>query len=277
MRIDAILGCLKELRKKGENIVIAGVGSGITAKAASKGGADILATYNTAAYRIQGIPTGMAFLPYDDCNELAFKLAPEILAASGNTPVIIGLGAHDPRKSIDYLLSRAQSVGVTGVTNEPFIGIYEGDIKKQMDAAGIGFEREVSLLKEAVKRGLLTLGYAFNAEEATILAAAGVHIIGAMVGGVTSGGAAGGAETVTLDYAAKIINEIVEAASKENPHIPVLTHGGPLRDTDTVSYILNNTGASGYITGSTGERIPVEIAVKDTIASFKSLKKGCVL
>ena len=45
------------------------VGCGLTAKAACSGAADIIAVYNTAVYRVRGLPTSLAFLPYDDTNE----------------------------------------------------------------------------------------------------------------------------------------------------------------------------------------------------------------
>jgi predicted TIM-barrel enzyme len=274
VEITKILDHIQALRQKGSAIVVAGVGSGITAKAASNGGADILATYNTAVYRMQGLPTGMAFLPYDDCNELSFSVAPQVLAGAGNTPVIIGLGAHDPRRNLDILLDRVQSQGLAGVTNEPFIGMYEGDIRRQMEACGLGFNRELELLEKAAKKGMLTLGYVFEADEAIRLVMSGVHIICAMVGGVTSGRCAGGAKTISLEDAASIIREIVQAVSHANDTIPVLIHGGPLNDVESVSRVLARTGAAGYVSGSTGERIPTEVAVKGAIEAFKEIRTG---
>lgn len=272
MDCNTVIQKLKKQRQQGAAIVVAGVGSGITAGAAAKGGADILATYNTAAYRSQGLPTGLAFLPYDNCNELSFSLVPQVAAAAKGVPLLIGLGAHDPRRSVPSLLDRVQELGLAGVANEPFIGMYGGDIRAQMEAAGLGFDREVSLLREAARRGLLTLGYAFTPEEAVELACAGVHILSAMVGGVTSGGDAGGAGTISVDEAAAIVREIVAAAERENPDLPVLAHGGPLNDVETVQRVLDASGAAGYVTGSTGERIPVEKSVRQAIGQFKTLK-----
>ena len=71
-------------------VVVAGVGCGLTAKAAVRGGADILGVYNTAVYRIQGVPTAMAFLPYDDCNALTLAHAPQVIAVAGDKPVVLG-------------------------------------------------------------------------------------------------------------------------------------------------------------------------------------------
>ena len=257
----------------GGTLVVAGVGSGITAKGAQKGGADILATYNTAVYRIQGLPTAMAFLPYDDCNALAFAVLPQVIAAAGETPVMVGIGAHDPRQDIARLVDRAKQSGAAGVTNEPFIGMYEGDLRRQMEAAGFGFSREVDLIRTAARADLLTLAYVFTPEEAVEMAYAGADFIGAMVGGVTSGGSAGGAATVGLDEAAETVRSIIEALRRAGRACPVLVHGGPLNDVAPVQYVLNETEAVGYVTGSTGERIPTELAVREKISSFKSIRK----
>lgn len=273
MNKQNIINRINESIKNGEAIIVAGVGSGVTAKAASKGGADLIATYNTAVYRIQGIPTAMAFLPYDDCNSLTLKVAPEVIVNAGDTPVLLGLGAHDPRRDLEGLVEQAVQLGAIGITNEPFIGMYEGDIKNQIEATGFGFKREKELIEISSRKGLLTLGYAFTPKEAVEMVNAGADLIGAMVGGVTSGGVAGGAETISIDGAIESINEIVNAINKSGRNVPVLVHGGPLNDQEAVSKALNKTGAAGYITGSTGERIPIEDSVKNTIKGYKSIRR----
>ena len=273
MSKEIYLGNIQEKINNKEAVVIAGVGSGATAKAASCGGADVLATYNTAVYRIQGIPTAMAFLPYDDCNSLALNSAPQVVANAGDVPVLLGIGAHDPRRNLSKLVDQAKDLGMAGVTNEPFIGMYEGDLRKQIEAAGLGFDKEVELIKIASEKGLMTLAYVFTPEEALRMIEAGVDLIGAMVGGVTSGGNAGGVASVSLDNAIETINSITKAVASTGKEVPVLVHGGPLNDVKSVQTVLDTTDAVGYITGSTGERLPIERSVKEAIAAFKSLRK----
>ncbi len=252
-------------------IIVAGVGSGITAKAACSGGADLIAVYNTAVYRIRGLPTSLAFLPYDDANALTLSVLPEVLAVVRDVPVIAGFGAHDPRIQVDNLLNQAEELGVSGVTNEPFLGIYGEDLKAQLDAAGFGFSREVRLIKCACDRGMLALGWAFTPEEVRLMVEAGAQFIGAMVG-VTAGGQAGGKSITTLEEAAEAIRRMVKAAKKANKDVIVLGHGGPLHDPASVKTILELSGADGYVTGSTGERVPIELGVAVTIKEYKALK-----
>ncbi len=267
---------LEAINRKIDNgnvLVFAGVGCGLTAIGADTGGADMIITYNTAVYRIQGVPTAMAFLPYDDCNKLAFDTAPQIIGAIKTSPVMIGIGAHDPRRNLASMVQKALELGASGITNEPFIGMYEGDLRKQMEMANLGFDREVQLIEVASKAGMITLAYVFTPEEAVRMAEAGADFIGAMVGGVTSGGPAGGAETVDLSEAVALVSEIVSALKKLGRKIPVLIHGGPLNDIEPVREVINKTGAVGYITGSTGERIPTAQAVQDKIYRFSAIRK----
>ena len=250
-------------RAAGEAIVVAGVGSGITAAAAKAGGADLLATYGTAVYRILGVPTVLAFLPYDDANKLTLELLPTVVERAGDLPVIGGLGAHDPRRSLASLVGAARDAGASGVTNEPFAGIYGPAFRAELEATGYGFARELAMLDLAAREGLLTLGWAFDPDEARRMAGAGVDVVGTMTG-ITGAGADAGA----MDAFAAM----VRAARDENPGTIVLLHGGPLVDPPSVAAALTATGADGYATGSSAERGPVFAGVRDAVAAFKRLR-----
>ena len=237
--------------------------SGITAAAAVAGGADLLATYGTAAYRILGVPTALAFLPYDDANVLTLDLLPPIVERAGRVPVIAGLGAHDPRRSIEWLVEAAADEGASGVTNEPFVGIYGAAMRAELEAAGYGFGREVALLEAAGEAGLLTLGWAFDEDEVRRLVGAGVDVIGAMAGITGSAGSA--------DDDIGRLGGMVEVAHRERSDALVLIHGGPLGDPAAVGSALLATGADGYATGSSAERTPVFAAVRDAVRAFRDL------
>ena len=269
MNTQGVVHRLQTVREAGVPVILAGVGSGLTARAAAKGGADVLAVYNTAIYRIRGVPTSLAFLPYDNANELTLMVAPEIVANAGDVPVLVGFGAHDPRTSPNQLLDQAQALGAAGVTNEPFIGRYGEELRSQMEASGVGFSRELALIRGAVEREMLALGWVFSPAEAEQMADIGVQILGVVLG-VTSGGLAGGASTTSMDEAVMRFMPIMDAAKSIREDTIVLGHGGPLNDPGSVALFTRATGADGYATGSTGERIPVEIGVAEIIQRFKN-------
>ena len=265
---------LEAARRARRSLVVAGVGSGITARGAASGGADALAVYNTAVYRIKGLPTALAFLPYDDCNAITLDAAPEVIAAAGSTPVFIGFGAHDQRRALDQLLDAAENLGAVGVTNEPFLGMYDATIAAPLTAAGLGFERERELVRRAVERGLMGFGWAFSPDEASSMIDAGATVIGAMLKEVTTAVEPHDPDAdvrKALDSASRQLQEIVARVQRESSSTFVLIHGGPLNDPRSVEVALQLTGADGYVTGSTGERHPVERAVADAIRSFKVL------
>jgi predicted TIM-barrel enzyme len=258
-----MLAPLLARRAAGDAIVVAGVGSGLTASAARAGGADLLACYGTAVYRILGVPTVLAFLPYDDANRLTLDLLPTIVERAGGLPVIGGLGAHDPRRSLASLVGAARDGGAGGVTNEPFAGIYSPAFRAELEASGYGFGRELAMLELASREELLTLGWVFDPEEARRMAGSGVDIVGTMTG-ITGAGSPEGA----LDQFAAM----VRAVGDENPAAITLLHGGPLVDAAAVASALVATGADGYATGSSAERGPVFGAVRDAVAGFRALR-----
>jgi predicted TIM-barrel enzyme len=269
MRSHELLAPLLARRDAGGSIVVAGVGSGLTALGAVDGGADLLACYGTAAYRILGVPTALAFLPYDDANLLTLDLLPTIVERAGPVPVIAGLGAHDPRRSHERLLDGAVAAGAAGVTNEPFVGIYGAALRAELDAAGYGFEREVALLASAARRDLLTLAWAFDPREAARFVDVGVPIVGAMAG-ITGAGPVARADGPPGDDVERLV-AIVDAVRRADPRVIVLLHGGPLRDPAAVADALARTGADGYATGSSAERTAVRAAVAAAVAAFREL------
>ena len=244
-------------------IVGAGVGCGMTARSAVAGGADFLGVYHTAIYRISGLPTVLSLFPYDDCNKLALRALPQILANAAQLPVLVGLGAHDPRQPLERLVGTAQELGAWGVINEPFCGAYGTMVRKALESSGLGFPREREMLRCALSRGMLALGWAFSPEEAAKLASDGVPLVGAMV----EESVAAKGHRAMCDY----IVEVKDRVKQEQPDAKVLIHGHPLEQVSVVRDVLQQTGVDGYFTGSAGERLPAEQAVAAAISDFKTI------
>ena len=256
--------------ESGKPLLMFGAGIGLTAKCAELGGADLIAVYSTAIYRMKGQHTLMAFLPYSNANEHVATMAKEILPAVRETPCIVGIGAHDPSLDMDSFLDRMLNLGFSGVTNEPFAGIYGPAFAAQLEEAGLGFSREVELIAVAHKKDIFTFGWAFNPEEARRMAEAGADVVGALVG-VTAGGLSGSAASQTLEAATEMVRAICRAAREINPEVMIFTHGGPFKDPASDQYSIVNSDAVGYAAGSSGERIPTEKAVIEVTRSYKEM------
>jgi predicted TIM-barrel enzyme len=83
---------LRATMERGEPIVMAGAGIGLVAKAAERGGVDLLMAYNTGPFRMAGHGSLAGYLAYGDSNAMTLELGREILNAVEDTPVIGGIG-----------------------------------------------------------------------------------------------------------------------------------------------------------------------------------------
>jgi len=265
-----ILRRLNDQVDSGKAILMFGAGTGLTAKCAEKGGADLIGVYSTAIFRMRGLPSILAWLPYGDANEHLLSMSREILPAVKATPCLAGVGAHDPALNFDVFFDQLERMGFSGINNEPFCGLYGPYFARQLEQAGLGFSREVELIRRARERDLFTVAWAMSPEEAARMAQAGADVVGAMIG-VTSGGMSGASETVTLEQATEDVQAMVLAAKRENPDVLVLTHGGPFADVRTAQYSIQHSGAVGYASGSSGERIPTEQAVIGITREYKQM------
>ena len=252
-------------------LLMFGAGIGLTAKCAELGGADLIAVYSTAIYRMMGQHTLMAFLPYSNANEHVAKMAREILPAVKEAPCIVGIGAHDPSLDQERFMDEMMALGFSGVTNEPFAGIYGPEFAAQLESAGLGFSKEAEMIALAHRKDIFTFGWAFSPSEARRMAEAGADVVGALVG-VTAGGLSGSKESLTLEKATDAAKNMVLAAKEVNPKIMVFTHGGPFKDPQTAEYSMLHSGAVGYAAGSSGERLPTETAIIEVTKSYKSMK-----
>ena len=112
MRIsrDEILTRLRAERDAGRAIYDALCGSGITAKFAALGGADLLTTFNLAYYRMQGLSSMAGYLPIGDANAITLELGERsILNVVRECPVIAGVLATDPNEK--HVFIRGQNRG----------------------------------------------------------------------------------------------------------------------------------------------------------------------
>lgn len=252
-------------------ILMFGAGTGLTAKCAEKGKADLIGVYSTAIYRMMGMPSITAWLPYSNANELLLKMSNQILPAVKNTPCIAGVGAHDLSLDMDSFIDKVISMGFSGINNEPFVGLYGKYFSDQLERAGLGFSCEVELIRKARNKNIFTVAWVMSPEEAYKMAKAGADVIGAMIG-VTLGGMSGESKVISLEEATKNIQAMIDAAKAVNHDIIVLTHGGPLNNVETAQYSITHSDAVGYASGSSGERIPTEQAVVKITRQYKSMK-----
>jgi predicted TIM-barrel enzyme len=267
---EQVIRRLQERIRQNQSILMLGSGSGLSAVSGERGGADLIAVYSTAVLRMRGLPSMIFTLPYYDANAITLEAAEQIAPLVRDTPIILGLGAHDPSVDLERLLDAVQSVNCCGVMNEPFAGIYGDAFAKRLEQSGLGFSRELALIAKARGRGMFTLGWAVSPGEAAAMADAGADSVGAMI--LDDGPEFQGVSPEErLNAAVEKVQQICEAAHAVNPQVMVLSHGNPFYNAATAGASIERTDAVGYASGSSGERLPAERAITEITQSYREI------
>ena len=87
MRREEALAQLRAQVRIGRPIIGAGAGTGLSAKSAEAGGADLIIIYNSGRYRMAGRGSLAGLLPYGDANAVVLDMAREVLPVVKSTPV----------------------------------------------------------------------------------------------------------------------------------------------------------------------------------------------
>ncbi|MFC4077002.1 phosphoenolpyruvate hydrolase family protein [Salinithrix halophila] len=255
--------------KQGHPIIGCGAGTGISAKFAEAGGADLIIIYNSGRYRMAGRGSLAGLMPYGDANAIVTDMASEVLPVVKHTPVLAGVCGTDPFRQMPVFLRQLKELGFAGVQNFPTVGLIDGFFRKNLEETGMGYDKEVELIRQARELNLLTCPYVFNEEEAVAMAQAGADVLVPHMG-LTAKGSIGAETTMTLEDAAVRIQAMADAAREVNPKILILCHGGPIAEPEDVRLILEKTeGVAGFFGASSIERLPTEQAIRTQVESFK--------
>jgi predicted TIM-barrel enzyme len=138
-------------------------------------GPDFVLVSNVDKLNVKSAPAVAAFLPIGDANALSQAAAKE--RVWGPVPVVAGVCATDPLRLMDNFLLDMKATGVVGVENAPSVGLIDGSFRRTLEDMGLGYEREIEMVRLAVKHDLLTLALAFSAEQARRMAEAGADVV----------------------------------------------------------------------------------------------------
>jgi len=262
---------LRALAKKGTPLVGAGAGTGISAKCAEAGGADLIIIYNSGRYRMAGHGSLAGLLAYGDANAIVIDMAREVLPVVKNIPVLAGVNGTDPFRIMSLFLAELKQMGFAGVQNFPTVGLIDGVFRQNLEETGMGYGLEVDMIAAAHQLDLLTSPYVFDEEQAIKMVRAGADILVAHMG-LTTKGTIGAHTAMTLDDAIAKVQSICDVAKAERSDIIVLCHGGPIAEPEDVRFVLGQTrGIDGFFGASSVERLPTEQAIKARVQQFKSV------
>ena len=253
-------------------IIAAGAGTGISAKFIEKGGADLIIIYNSGRFRMAGHGSTAGLMAYGDANAVAMEIGEfEVLPVVEEIPVICGVYGSDPRRRMWHHLLKVKEMGFSGINNFPTHCIVDGHFRNVLEETGMGFDKEVEMVRIASKMDLFSIVYVAKPEEARMMAEVGADAIIAHVG-TTVGGSIGVTEaSCTMDDAIERTQKIIEAGRKVNPNMFFLAHGGPINTPEDVRIILDKTDVHGFVGASSLERMGIEKSLTDLTRNFKSL------
>ena len=269
---EQTLARLRQRIEAGVPIIGGGAGTGISAKFEEAGGIDLIVIYNSGRYRMAGRGSLAGLMPYGDANAIVMEMAGEVLPVVANTPVLAGICASDPFRLMDRFLDDVKKVGFSGVQNFPTVGLIDGQYRANLEETGMGFDKEVELIRLAHDRDLLTTPYVFDVAQAQQMVDAGADVLVAHLG-LTTKGTIGAQTGRSLDDCVRDVQAIGDAACSRRSNIIVLCHGGPIANPEDAQYVLTRTrGIHGFYGASSMERLPLEHAISDQVRQFKAIR-----
>ena len=268
---EEIIRRLRKTSEEGKPIIAAGSSAGIIAKCAELGGADLIMVYSSGKARIRGFQTTLV----ENSNAVTLEMFEEIDNVVKDTPIIAGIDAAEPPAGRDLaeLVKRFVGTGFSGIINFPTYGFFEDEAwRKGREAEGIGFSREIELIRTARNMDVFTMAYVFFPQDARAMAEAGVDCMVPHAGG-TAGGLVGfDAIAAPLEDAVASVQKMIEVTKQVNPDVICLAHGGPIAAPEDTKYLYEHTEAAGFVGASSIERIPVEKAVTEVVKAFKNFQ-----
>jgi len=127
----------------------AAIGTGMSAKAAARGGADFLLALSAGRFRSMGVPSAACMLALRDSNKLVMDFGSSEVLGSTALPIFFGATTLGCREPLEDLVARIAEAGFHGIANFPSCIFLDGQYRQFLEERGIGFDAEIELLRTA--------------------------------------------------------------------------------------------------------------------------------
>jgi predicted TIM-barrel enzyme len=271
---------LRRLHDKVERrlpIMIASAGSGLVARLLEQAGCDCINTFSGARLRANGMGTMSMMWPILDSNQQTLDYTREDImpAIDGRSFVCACLNANDPLKDMRMVLDDCRRMGVNSVSNiGPSISYVDPDseIYRILTTSGITLQNEIDMLRLAREEmDMVAIGLAFTeADSIRIVDEARPHIF-CYHAGTTKGGLVGYDNGIDIHETAANTEAVFAQIREIAPDTILVCHGAAMETVADARFMLDNTSADGFWTGSSTERLPIERAVLEAATQFSSL------
>lgn len=260
--------------ESGSHLVGVAPGSGLMAKCVCDGGADFLLVLISSIYRDMGRSSMAGYFPISNSNDMVMDFGTkEILTLNPDVPVIFGICGNDPTINVDSYLDEIKRAGFSGVINYPTVGLIDGSFRDVIENAGLGYENEVEILRCAHKKGLFTVAFVFDTDQARAMIEAGVDMICVQLGLTYHGDKEKPKSAKSFDRSISSVEDIVSVCS-EYPGVIHMAYGGPIAMPLDLDILYQRTGVNGYIGGSSFGRIPAQEFYTNRAIEFKEIGRS---
>jgi predicted TIM-barrel enzyme/AraC-like DNA-binding protein len=264
------ISSLRQKLLRNKKIIMAGVGSGLTARLSEEAEVDAIMVHSAGILRNQGRSSLGSFFPFFNTNQVSIKLYLEhIQPVIDHTPVIVGLFGSDPTSNFDEIFTFLKDRGVLGILNYPSVSLIDGQFREALEENDLGLQKEARMLKLAKDHGFVTVAFVAERHEAELMMDHGADMISVHLG-LTTGGRYGAKKAYSLIDAKDRANAVMDYMLGRDENVIRLLAGGAILTHNDLQFMYQNTPADGFIGGSSFERWPVERSVSDTLALFNA-------
>ena len=262
---------LKHPDKLTSPIISVVAGSAHITKSAEASDSDFIIALNAGYYRNIGFGSLASFMPYGNANDQTERLLRlHILPHRKSIPIVAGVFASDPSRSIENRLVKLKEFGVEGITNWPAIGFIDGIFRTHLENEGLGISAEVELLKTAKKMGFATFGFALTAEDAYTYAMNEVDALILNVG-LTHEVMDTIEKKDQLQLSITQANEMLASVNKSGRKPIALIYGGSITEPEDFDEFMSQVPIHGFAGGSVFDRFPILDTVILKLRSFKQV------
>ncbi|MEP5153256.1 phosphoenolpyruvate hydrolase family protein, partial [Planktotalea sp.] len=244
------------------------VGSGMTAQVADRSDADFLLVLNAGRFRVQGASSLACFLPVRNANDWVFEFAEREILGRVSAPIYAGLSVSDPNIDLNALIHQVRDLGFQGICNFPSNALVSGRIQKLLEDEGLGYSREIEMVRSAKAIGLDSLVYVATNAQAHAMHEAGATTICVNVG--FTSGPTGVDSELSITSAARIIDQVLDGLP---PSVQTLCAGGPIITPEDAMAVWRTSKVQGYVAGSSLDRLPIEQTLEEVASGFRVISQ----
>lgn len=250
---------------QGHPVIITAAGRGMFAYFAEQGGADMLAFYQGAYLRVDGIPTIAASMHVGDANGLNLDMGERLYNVTTSTPVMAGVLCNEGSRNMVSYLDKLKELGYSAIMNFPSIGwskFNEG--RRISEDMGVGLRSEMELMDIAAEKDMFVCGVPFTMDDALTLAESKCDAI------IYHLGMTNADKEQPLEDACEKIREVTEKVHGVRADIMMFATGGPLTSVEAVEYMFKNTELTGFLADELMDTLLVSELMANVVREFKN-------